>query len=149
MRWPGWLAIAAIAFAAALAGVFLGHRLMMPAPAEGGELHAMLHEELDLDPAQHRAIEALEGRFAIRRRALELEMRADNARLADAIAGEHRAGPAVLAAVDASHHAMGALQKETLTHLFAMRALLRPDQAARFDKAVTKALTANAAADAR
>ena len=37
---------------------------------------------------------------------------------------------------------MGQLQKETLEHIFAMRAVLRPDQAARFDAAVVKALTA-------
>ena len=39
---------------------------------------------------------------------------------------------------------MGELQKETLAHIFAMRALLKPDQAAKFDAAVTKALTEDA-----
>jgi hypothetical protein len=37
--------------------------------------------------------------------------------------------------------AMGELQKATLRHVFAMRAVLRPDQAARFDAAISKALT--------
>jgi nickel and cobalt resistance protein CnrR len=37
---------------------------------------------------------------------------------------------------------MGDLQKETLEHIFAMRAVLRPDQAAKFDQTVVKALTA-------
>src|SRR3546814_12728085 len=37
---------------------------------------------------------------------------------------------------------MGELQNETLEHIFAMRAVLKPDQAAKFDAAVTKALTA-------
>ena len=36
---------------------------------------------------------------------------------------------------------MGELQKATLSHVFAMRAVLRPDQAARFDAAVAEALT--------
>jgi hypothetical protein len=36
---------------------------------------------------------------------------------------------------------MGTLQKETLQHIFAMRAVLRPDQARQFDAAVVKALT--------
>jgi hypothetical protein len=36
---------------------------------------------------------------------------------------------------------MGMLQKETLKHIFAMRAVLRPDQAAKFDAAVVKVLT--------
>jgi hypothetical protein len=37
---------------------------------------------------------------------------------------------------------MGELQKETLQHIFAMRAVLRPDQTSKFDAAVVKALTA-------
>ncbi|MEO6361470.1 MAG: heavy metal resistance protein, partial [Sphingomicrobium sp.] len=37
---------------------------------------------------------------------------------------------------------MGELQKVTLQHTFDMRSVLRPDQAAKFDAAVTKALTA-------
>jgi hypothetical protein len=39
---------------------------------------------------------------------------------------------------------MGELQKQTLAHIFAMRAVLRPDQAAKFDRAVVEALTAEA-----
>ena len=47
---------------------------------------------------------------------------------------------AVDRAVDRSHMAMGELQKATLSHVFAMRAVLRPDQAEIFDKAVAEAL---------
>jgi hypothetical protein len=36
---------------------------------------------------------------------------------------------------------MGQLQKETLQHIFAMRGVLRPDQAAQLDAAIVKALT--------
>ena len=77
----------------------------------------------------------------MQRHALELEMRADNARLAEAIETEHGNGPKVTAAVDQSHAAMGELQKATLAHIFAMRQLLRPDQTPQFDAAVVKALT--------
>jgi hypothetical protein len=38
--------------------------------------------------------------------------------------------------------AMGELQKVTLEHIFAMRGVLRPDQAERLDASVVKALTA-------
>lgn len=96
---------------------------------------------MNLDADQERRLHELEEAFAVRRRALEAEMRAENATLAEAIAAEHGNGPRVAAAVDASHRTMGQLQKETLVHIFAMRALLRPDQAAKFDAAVTKALT--------
>lgn len=137
------LLIAVIAFAAALAGVYAGRQIFRP-PEPGAELHELLHKQLQLDSGQHARIEELESRFAVRRRALELELRADNARLADAIAAEHGNGPAVAAAIERSHHVMGELQKETLAHLFAMRRLLHPDQAAKFDRAIMKALTEEA-----
>src|SRR3546814_21023285 len=81
-------------------------------------------------------IAKLEDRYAVRRRDLELELRADNARLAKAIEAEHGYGPRVTAEIDRSHAAMGELQKETLAHIFAMRAVLRPEQAEKFDQAV-------------
>jgi hypothetical protein len=136
--------IAILAFIAALVGVLVGRQFVTPPPQPGAELHAVLHDQLSLDADQERQLEVLERTFAIRRRALELEMRSENARLAEAITAEHGNGPRVAAAVDASHRTMGELQKETLAHIFAMRALLRPDQAGKFDAAVTKALTEDA-----
>lgn len=141
---PRLLLIALIAFVAALGGVAAGRFLWPAAQAPGGELHALLHSGLDLDAAQHAKIETLERQFALRKQALELAQRADNARLAAAIEREHSAGPEVRASVDHIHVTMGEMQKETLAHIFAMRAVLRPDQAAKFDKAVVKALTAEA-----
>lgn len=132
------------AFVAAIGGVFVG-RALLPAPAQpGAELHDVLHHRLALDANQEARLNELEQRFAVERRALELELRADNARLAEAIEAEHGNGPRVAAAVDASHAAMGELQKATLAHIFAMRQLLRPDQTAQFDRAVVKALTDDA-----
>ena len=138
------LFVALIAFLAAIVGVAVG-RLVIPAQeTKGSELHDLLHHDLKLDASQQTKLAALEQRFAVRRQALELEMRADNARLADAIEAEHGNGPRVSAAVDASHRAMGELQKETLAHIFAMRQILRPGQTAVFDRAVVKALTTDA-----
>jgi hypothetical protein len=138
------LLIAIIAFAAAVAGVFAG-RALFPAPSQtGAELHALLHEDFDLNTAQKAQLDKIEQDFGVRRRALELELRADNAKLAAAIEAEHGYGPLVGGAVDASHMAMGELQKATLEHVFAMRSILRPEQTARFDAAVVKALTADA-----
>lgn len=130
------------AFGAAIGGAFIGRTwIAPPAPVES-ELHQLLHEDLKLDPDQDRRIEEIERQYALRRQALELELRSDNARLASAIEAEHGYGPQVSAAVDASHRAMGELQKVTLEHIFAMRSVLRGDQAARFDASVVKALTA-------
>ena len=130
-----------LAFVAAIGGVFVG-RALLPAPRQPGtELHELLHHKLALDTDQQARLAVLEQRFAVQRRALELELRADNARLAEAIEVEHGNGPKVTAAVDRSHAAMGELQKATLAHMFVMRQLLRPDQAAQFDRVVVKALT--------
>lgn len=138
------LLIAVIAFVAAAAGVFAA-RTYVDAPRKSeSELHALLHDQLSLDAAQTAKIEALEARHATRKKALELEMRAANARLAEAIDAEHGYGPQVTAAVDHVHHVMGEMQKEVLEHLFAMRAVLNPEQASIFDRTVVKALTAEA-----
>lgn len=135
------LATAVLAFVAALGGVYVG-RLIWPAPdAPGAELHSLIHDRLHLDAGQTEKLEALEAQYAERRALLEARMRADNARLATAIRIEHGYGPQVAAAVNSSHMAMGELQKATLAHVFAMRQLLRPDQAARFDAAVSATLT--------
>lgn len=136
-----YLLVAAIALIAGLAGALIGQRLAPKPITPGSELHTVLHNKLDLDARQKQVIQALGEDFAKRKRALEDEMRADNRALAAAIAAEQGDGPRVRAAVDATHHTMGALQKETIRHMFAMRAQLRPEQAAKFDAAVRKALT--------
>ncbi|WP_428631760.1 periplasmic heavy metal sensor [Sphingopyxis sp.] len=138
------LLVGLVAFIAAMAGVFVG-RLVTDAPnASETELHALLHSQLDLTAAQETKLDRIEAHFADRRQTLELKMRAANVRLAQAIEAEHGYGPRVTAAIDETHVVMGALQKETLQHLFAMRGVLSPDQTAMFDKSVVKALTADA-----
>ena len=131
----------ALAFLAGTAGVLLGAWIMMPRAPHGTELHALLHREIVLDPRQEAQLDSLETQFAVERATLEAHMRSDNAALAAAIAREHDDGPAVAAAVDRAHRTMGALQKATLAHVFAMRRLLRPDQTAAFDRLVVRALT--------
>jgi nickel and cobalt resistance protein CnrR len=134
--------VALVAFVAAIGGVFVGRALVTSLDPPETELHAILHDELELDAAQRAQIEGLEQQFAVRKRALEQQMRSDNARLAEAITAEHGYGPGVQAAVDRSHEVMGELQKETLQHVFRLRSVLRPDQARKFDEAAVKALTA-------
>lgn len=136
--------IALIAFIAAVVGVYAARTFSDQPRKTESELHTFLHTELQLDVAQETKVEAIEARFAVRKKALELEMRAANARLAEAIEAEHGYGPKVTASVDHVHHVMGEMQKETLEHLFEMRAVMNPDQAERFDKTVVKALTAEA-----
>lgn len=132
--------LAALVIALALVGVWLG-RMIQPTLHHGGaELHALMHDGLELDDAQERALAALEREFAAKRTELEARLKADNARLAEAIAAERQYGPRVSAAVDATHRAMGELQKATLEHVFAMRGILRPEQQAKFDAAIAESL---------
>lgn len=135
------LLIAALSVVAlALVGVWIGRMMQPAADHSGAQLHALMHDELDLDPAQERSLRLLERDFAAEREALEARLKADNARLAEAIAAEHEYGPRVSAAIEATHVAMGDLQKATLEHIFAMRAILREDQQAKFDAAVAESL---------
>ena len=136
--------IALIAFIAAVAGVYAARTFSEQPRKSESELHAFLHNELKLDAAQEAKIEAIEARFAVRKKALELDMRAANARLAEAIEAEHGYGPKVTAAVDHVHHVMGEMQKSTLEHLFEMRAVMNPDQARRFDESVVNAVLSEA-----
>jgi Spy/CpxP family protein refolding chaperone len=130
-----------LALLAGFGGVWVGAALL-PRPSAEPNLHAIVHEELQLTPAQRQRIEAVEKTFATRRRALELEMRSANAELAAAIREEHGYGPRVMAAVERFHNAMGSLQTETIRHVFAMREVMTPEQQAKFDDIVATALTA-------
>jgi hypothetical protein len=140
-RLSRYLLVALVAFAAAFGAVWIAREIGEPRHPSGGELHALMHDKLTLDPAQTARVETLERAFAETRKGLDAQLRQANAELAAAIANEHQYGPKVAEAVDRSHQAMGALQKATLSHVFAMRAVLRPDQTGTFDAAVGKALT--------
>src|SRR3546814_5102795 len=97
------LLVGLIAFAAAIAGVFVG-RIVSDAPrASETELHALLHGQLDMTTEQQAKLERIEADFAGRRRALELEMRAANVRSAQAIEDEHGSGARVTEASDHTH----------------------------------------------
>ncbi|WP_294390250.1 periplasmic heavy metal sensor [uncultured Sphingomonas sp.] len=137
--------IALLAFLAGLAGVVAG-RLLLPrplAPPQGSSsVFAFVLDRLDIDARQRAQVEAHEAMYRAQRDGLERQLRASNGALAAAIKREHRNGPLVRAAVDRTHVTMGALQKATLDHLFEVRAILRPDQARRFDGEVERSLTA-------
>ncbi len=132
-----------IALVAGLVGALVGARMVDRARVP--PLHVLVHHDLNLTSAQSARVDVLERDYAARRQALEAEMRAANADLAGAIREERGYGPKVTAAVDRFHGAMGRLQKATIEHVFAMRAVLTPTQAERFDRSVVKALTADAA----
>lgn len=142
LSWRGLAITAVVAFAAGVAGVWVGMNGMHAFHHTRPGLHEVVHERLNLTLDQTTRIEAIEAEFATRRRALEIEMRAANVELAAAIREEHGYGPRVTAAVERFHHAMGELQSETIQHVFSMRDVLTPEQQAIFDTTVVDALTA-------
>lgn len=129
-----------LALLAGLAGGWLGSGRLLP-QRHATSLHEMVHQELQLSAAQDRQLDKLEQDFAVRRRAREAELRAANAQLAAAIQVRHEYSPEVVAAVERFHTAMGGLQLETVQHVLAMRKVLTPEQAAKFDRRVSEALT--------
>lgn len=140
--WRQTLLVLVVALLAGMAGAWLGPQLVARTHGNGASFHEAVHRELNLTADQSAKIDALERTFAVRRKTLELEMRQANAELAAAIESEGAYGPAVTASVDHFHAAMGELQKATIEHVFAMRAVLTPEQAAKFDRTVVDALTA-------
>lgn len=130
-----------LAALAGAAGAAVSARYAAGRPESTPSMHDVLHHELDLSPDQDRRLEAVEDRFAARRAALTQEMQSANSELARAIRNSDRYGPEVQSAVEHFHSSMGDLQKETVLHMFEMRSLLTPEQAARFDQRVGEALT--------
>lgn len=137
---PGLVLTVVLALLAGAAGAWIGASGLPPAHRPAS-LHEMVHHELELTPEQDRRLDVLEQDFAVRRKAREAELRAANAQLAAAIQARHEYTPEVQAAVARFHAAMGALQLETVQHVLAMRKVLTPEQAAKFDRRVSEALT--------
>lgn len=132
-----------LAALAGAGGAWIGSRFFVRQD-HAPSLHELVHEELKLSPDQERRLEVLEQDFAVKRRAREAELRAANAALAAAIQARHEYSPEVQAAVERFHHAMGELQKETILHVLAMRQVLTAEQAAKFDRRISEALTEQA-----
>lgn len=126
----------------AAVGAWGGSQFVLHRTHQTTPLHELLHEKLHLDANQHARIETMERTHAANRKALEAEMKAANADLARALQEHHGYTPEVQAAIDRFHRAMGAEQRETILHVLAMRSVLTPEQAVRFDETVVQSLTA-------
>lgn len=138
------VAVIACTLLAAAAGLWIGIRYGAAESRHGTpSLHEVIHAELKLNGDQRRQIEVLEAQFAVHRRELQEQMQAANRALAQAMLAEHRYGPAAQRAIEGFHAAMMALQQQTVVHVLAMRAVLTPAQALRFDQTVSQALDSN------
>ena len=91
----GLLLTILLSVAAAAVGAWGGARCFVGQMHHPASLHQTMHESLDLTAEQDRRIGGLERDYAVRRHALEAEMRAANADLAQAIQATHDYTPAV------------------------------------------------------
>lgn len=134
------LFLAVIAGVAALATYFTLRWSRRDPTVDEVASHDWLHRELRLTESQHRALEPIEARFGERQRRLAAALRDANRQLARALSEDKAYTPRVSAAVEHVHHCMGDLQKASIEHLFAMRAVLSPEQGDHLLELAQKAL---------
>jgi nickel and cobalt resistance protein CnrR len=142
------MSIGVVALAAGFGGAWL-HARTAPNSQGSQSLHDRIHRTLKLDASQNERLHTLEASFKVEKDRLEGEMAAANRELADAMSQDKAFTPKVQAAIDHFHHAMGALQKVSVEHVFEMRAILTPEQQVAFDAQVRDALLASSGADKR
>ncbi|TAK99128.1 MAG: periplasmic heavy metal sensor [Rhodospirillaceae bacterium] len=106
-------------------------------------LDDIVHHQLGLTADQESRLAVVEEKFSGNRESLESEMRAANHDLAVALSSEHVYGDNARQAIERFHRAMGMLQEQTVMHILAMREILTPEQATRFDKTVLEALSSD------
>lgn len=119
------VAVAVVAALACYATLHWSERHVRPDEVTS---HEWLHKELHLTEAQLKALEPVEAQFGDRQRKLAEGLQAANRQLAQVMGEDKAYTPRVAAAVEHVHHAMGDLQKVSIEHVFAMRALLTPEQ---------------------
>lgn len=137
------LFILLIAAAAGVACYFVVRLFPRQEPVRAVDYHYWIHSKLGLTPAQEKALEPIEERFAGRRQELMALIREGNRELAEAIVSDRSDSERVKAAVNKIHRAQGELQDAVLEHVFAMRPVLNEQQ---YDRLVR--MTANALRDA-
>ena len=142
MKLEHWIVVVFLALCAGMTGVFIAGSWSATHPVETPSgLHELVHHDLDLSAEQEAELELIEHRFAARKAELEQKLRAANLALAEAMEADKSYSPAVQAAIDEFHTAMGELQKVTIEHVFEMREILTEEQAIVFDAEVVRALT--------
>lgn len=122
------LFLSAIAAVAAIACYFTLRMAQPKVTSDDIASHEWLHRELKLTEVQHKALEPIEQGFGDKQRRLAEALREANRQLARAMAEDKAYTPRVAAAVEHVHHCMGDLQKVSIEHVFAMRAVLTPEQ---------------------
>jgi Spy/CpxP family protein refolding chaperone len=95
----------------------------------GEDLHAWMHDHLEISEEQWMRLEPFEQSYAKDRLRLRQAIEAGGLALAAAITRGDRGAPDIKAALDRINRAQAELQEVTLDHFFVMKEHLNPDQA--------------------
>ena len=120
------IAVVVLTVVAMAAGVWIGGNIGTGHVHETADVHNILHNQLGLSSEQEDKIEAIEAKFALDRKDLDMQMRAANLELARALETERAYGDAAKTAISHFHAAMAKLQELTVVHILEMRAVLTP-----------------------
>lgn len=118
-------------------GIVIGHNTI---PEPEADLHALLHKAVPLDNNEKAVLEAKEQAFMAKRAEIEGHLRVANAALADAISKNPQWSPEVENAMLQVEAAAARLQRETLIHVFEMRAGLKPEHRPAYDEVLIESL---------
>ncbi|MDQ7019774.1 MAG: hypothetical protein Q9M33_11485 [Robiginitomaculum sp.] len=129
-----------LSFLAGIAGVWVGLKTLPNPGASTINLHEAIHHEFDLNNEQEAALIRLEERYAINRKKYIKALKEANFELASTIKKHHDLSPEVVMAEQKYLSVLGDFQTETLRHIFAMRAIMSPEQAKKFDDIVLRSL---------
>ena len=139
-HWRNTLIAVVLSFLAGMAGVWIGLKTVAAPRVNTLTLHEKIHHEFILNASQKTALHALEERYAASQKKYIKDLKAANFELAAAIKAHHNLSPEVVLAEQKYLKVLGAFQTETLRHIFAMRAILSPEQAQKFDDIVLRSL---------
>lgn len=95
----------------------------------GTDLHAWMHEHLDITPEQHGKLDPIEKEFERRRAALNAQISAAGIELAEVIGAPDVDEARMKTVLERLNQSQAELQRLTLDHFFAMKRYLRPAQA--------------------
>lgn len=95
----------------------------------GADLHAWMHEHLDITPEQHAQLDPVEKEFELRRTALKAHIHTPGMELAEVIGAQKVDEARMKTALERLNQSQAELQRLTLDHFFAMKRHLRPAQA--------------------
>lgn len=103
-----------------------------PAPQKSRDFHQWLHDQLELTPEQEARLTPAEERFKTERARLQKALTTASGDLAHALGDPSKEPNELQPLITERHRLQGELQKLIMAHLLEKRALLTPEQQAKY-----------------